>query len=74
MGSSGFVDWKHRFDVIAALKASFKSCGMNSRTFNGLPASLNRIIHPAAYHVINNPLTLPLELSSCINGIFQSFV
>jgi hypothetical protein len=60
-------------DLIAALKASFESCGMDSRAFNGLPASPNRIMHPATYHMINNPLTIPLELNRCANRIFQSF-
>jgi hypothetical protein len=60
------------WDVIAALKAGFESCDMNSRTFNGLPASPDRIMHRAAYHMINSPLTLPLELIHDANGIFQS--
>jgi hypothetical protein len=59
--------------AIAALKASFGSCGMNSRAFNGLPASPDRIMHPAACHMINSALTIPLELNHCTNGIFQSF-
>jgi hypothetical protein len=61
------------WDVIAALKASFESCGMNSQAFNGLPAHPNRIMHPGAYHMINSPLTIPLKLNPCANGIFQSF-
>jgi hypothetical protein len=61
------------WDVITALKASFESCGMNSRAFNGLPARPNRIMHPAAYHMINSPLTIPLKLNHRANGIFQSF-
>jgi hypothetical protein len=60
-------------DVIAALKASFESRGMNSQAFNRLPASPNRIMPPAAYHMINSPLTIPLKLNPCANGIFQSF-
>jgi hypothetical protein len=61
------------WDVIAALKASFESCGMNSQAFNGLPARPNRIMHPAAYPMINSTLTIPLELNLGANGIFQSF-